>query len=79
MSALLKVENLQVGYQGRSVVKGVTFELGVHERLAIVGESGSGKSQTVRAIADLLGAAWHANRHDHAGPYLFAQSGYMRG
>lgn len=55
MTALLKVENLRVAYQGRDVVKGVSFQLAPNERLAIVGESGSGKSQTVRAIADLLG------------------------
>lgn len=52
---LLEVENLRVGYQGHDVVRGVSLQLGVNERLAIVGESGSGKSQTVRAIVDLLG------------------------
>ncbi|UVL53644.1 ABC transporter ATP-binding protein [Pseudomonas sp. B21-036] len=55
MNSLLDVQGLTVNYHHKRVVKGISFSLAARERLGIVGESGSGKSQTVRAIADLLG------------------------
>jgi peptide/nickel transport system ATP-binding protein len=55
--SLLSVAGLVVGYgrrQGRrTVVRGVTFDLGKGECLAVVGESGSGKSTIGRCIAGL--------------------------
>ena len=53
MEALVKVENLEVGFRRRGklvpAVRGVSFTLG-REKLGIVGESGSGKSLTCRAL-----------------------------
>ena len=56
--ALLKVDNLSIGFKsdGRieSVVKSLGYELHPGETLAIVGESGSGKSVSSLAVLGLL-------------------------
>jgi peptide/nickel transport system ATP-binding protein len=58
MSALLSVTGLRVGFGRRpkdsEVLKGVSFELGARDTLAIVGESGSGKSVTALSINRLV-------------------------
>ena len=57
--ALLRVENLRVGFGERThvtdVVKGVSFSLARGQCLGIVGESGSGKSVTARTLVGLTG------------------------
>ena len=58
MSAILKVENLNVTLQHRRVskklVEDVSFEVRPGECLGILGESGSGKSMTVKYVLGLL-------------------------
>lgn len=55
---LLQVENLKINFNtyGGDIkaVRGVSFEVGYKETLAIVGESGSGKSVTVKGIIGLI-------------------------
>ena len=58
MSAILKVENLNVTLTYRKaskkLVEDVSFEVHPGECLGILGESGSGKSMTVKSILGLL-------------------------
>ena len=57
--SLLKVRNLNVRFSQDDnyieAVKGVSFEIGRGEILALVGESGSGKSVTALSTVSLLG------------------------
>ena len=58
MSAIVKVENLNVTVRHRRVskklVEDVSFEVHPGECLGILGESGSGKSMTVKSVLGLL-------------------------
>ncbi len=58
MSAILKVENLNVTLTHRKtskkLVEDVSFEVHPGECLGILGESGSGKSMTVKSVLGLL-------------------------
>ena len=50
----LKVDNLQVSFGGRPVVKGISFEIPPGARVGLIGESGSGKSVTALSLMGLL-------------------------
>ena len=51
--ALLKCSELTLGYEGRRVVEGLSFEVNAGDYLSIVGENGSGKSTLIKAILSL--------------------------
>ena len=53
---ILRVEDLTIGFSGREIVHGISFEIAAGQTLGVVGESGSGKSATALAAMRLLPA-----------------------
>lgn len=54
MSAVLRVEDLEVSFGGHRVLHGVDFEVLPGRTLGLVGESGSGKSTIAKAVVGLV-------------------------
>ena len=66
--AQLTCQNLTVGYDGRTVLQGLNFEVNPGDYLCIVGENGSGKSTLMKTILGLqapIGGGEAALRSDH--------------
>ncbi len=53
MDEILKVENLKKSYQGKAILKGLSFQLQSHEIVAFLGPNGAGKSTTMKMIMGL--------------------------
>ena len=53
-AALLSVQDLAYAYNGVAAVRGVSFEVGRGEVVALLGSNGAGKSTTVKVIAGAL-------------------------
>ena len=51
--ALIKCENVSIGYEGQTVVKDLDFQIDPGDYPCIVGENGSGKSTLVRSLLGL--------------------------
>ena len=51
---VLKVENLRLGYGGKTVAENIDFKLNAGDYLCIIGENGSGKSTLIKALAGLV-------------------------
>src|SRR5579864_9460694 len=50
---IISVTDLRVGYDGREVLHGVTFDVRRGETLVVIGGSGSGKSTLLRTLVGL--------------------------
>ncbi len=50
----LAVTDLHAGYDGVSVLRGVTMHAGAHEIISIIGPNGAGKSTFLKAIAGIV-------------------------
>ncbi len=53
--SLLACENVSLGYEGKTVVEGLTFKVDSGDYLCILGENGSGKSTLMKALLGLRG------------------------
>lgn len=60
--AVLVAEGLRAGYGDVQVLRGVSFEVGPGEIVALVGANGAGKTTTLRAVSGLLRASGGAIR-----------------
>lgn len=54
MAALIRCENLKLGYENRIVLSDLTLTIEPSDYLCIVGENGSGKSTLIKAILGLI-------------------------
>ncbi|MBL3593674.1 MAG: ABC transporter ATP-binding protein [Synergistaceae bacterium] len=61
---ILKVENIQCGYDGVPVIHGISLDVAQGEIVAIVGANGAGKTTTMRTIVGLM--------HPYRGKVIFA-------
>ena len=52
--SILTGKNLSLGYEGREIVKDISFEIGKGDYLCIVGENGAGKSTLMKTILGLI-------------------------
>ena len=50
----LKCENLTVGYDKKTILSNLSFEINSGDYLCIVGENGSGKSTLMKTILGLI-------------------------
>lgn len=51
---LIKAENLTLGYDGKAVVSGLSFDVALGDYLCIVGENGSGKTTLMKTLLGLI-------------------------
>ena len=51
--ALIRCENVSIGYEGQTVVRDLSFQISAGDYLCIVGENGSGKSTLVKSLLGL--------------------------
>ena len=51
--ALIACEDLTLGYEGRALVRGLTFSVEAGDSLCVVGENGAGKSTLMRTLLGL--------------------------
>ena len=63
MSTILKVEDMHVYYGAIHAVKGVSFEVGEGEIVALIGANGAGKSTILKTVSGLM--------HPRSGAILF--------
>ena len=55
MAEIIRYDRVDISYNGKTVVRDISFTVDEGEILGIVGESGSGKSTLIKAALGLLG------------------------
>jgi zinc transport system ATP-binding protein len=77
MKAILKVTDLCIGYDGKSIVDDICFSIASGTYLCIVGENGAGKSTLLKTLSGLQNPVYgtvHFNVHRREIGYLPQQS-----
>ena len=64
MAEIIRYENVDISYNGKTAVQDISFSVNEGEILGIVGESGSGKSTLMKAAMGLLGRDGLVTRGD---------------
>lgn len=54
MSALLYIDNLNSGYNGKTILQNISFSVSKGEVLAVIGQNGCGKSTLLKTIARII-------------------------
>ncbi|HER35625.1 MAG: ABC transporter ATP-binding protein [Halothiobacillaceae bacterium] len=81
-SPLLDVADLNVALEGSPLLRGISFQIGAGERVALVGESGSGKTVTALSILRLFtasGASTHGAIRFEGNDVLAMSEARLRG
>jgi ATP-binding cassette subfamily F protein 3 len=79
---VLQVEDLCIGYPGLALARGLNFEIGRGERVALIGPNGIGKSTLLKSIAGRLaplGGRLRPGNHVQIGYYDQEQQGLTGG
>src|SRR5260370_7781171 len=69
---MIKVENLNKGYDGQTAIRDLNFEVGQGEIMGFLGPNGAGKTTTMRILAGFMPAT--SGRASIAGFDVFGQS-----
>jgi ABC-type dipeptide/oligopeptide/nickel transport system ATPase component len=64
MAEIIRYDRVDISYNGKTVVRDISFTVDEGEILGIVGESGSGKSTLIKAAMGLLGPTGMVTRGD---------------
>ncbi|WP_416414316.1 ABC transporter ATP-binding protein [Pantoea sp. App145] len=70
--SLLDVRDLRISISDKPLVRGISFTLNPHEKVALVGESGSGKSLSAMSLLRLIPGAQISGEAQFAGRNLLA-------
>ncbi len=54
MSEVIRAENIRAGYEGRAVIKGLSFTVHRGEVVAVLGPNGSGKTTLLKAVLGMI-------------------------
>ena len=62
--ALIKCENVSIGYEGQTVVRDLNFHIDSGDYLCIVGENGSGHGDVFKGLDGKYYYVYHVHRSD---------------